>query len=82
MKSKTVRLDPERIRTSINNAGSREIMDILDEYGARTDLTEETEIYDREQRKTVKIDAKLEELFKDDPKALEVLGKKKGFFDF
>ena len=55
---------------------------ILLKYGARTDLTEETEIYDREQRKTVKIDAKLEELFKDDPKALEVLGKKKGFFDF
>ena len=41
MKSKTVRLDPERIRTSINNAGSREIMDILDEYGARTDVTDE-----------------------------------------
>ena len=55
---------------------------ILLKYGARTDLTEETEIYDREQRKTVKIDAKLEELFKDDPKALEVLKSGKGFLNF
>ena len=55
---------------------------ILLKYGARTDLTEETEIYDRKQGKRVKIDAGLEELFKHDPKALEVLKSGKGFLNF
>ena len=55
---------------------------VLLKYGARTDLTEETEIYDRKQGKRVKIDAGLEELFKNDPEALKVLGEKKNFFDF
>ena len=59
---------------------------VLLKYGARTDLTEETEIYDRKQGKRVKIDAGLEELFKNDPEALKVLGarpeEEKGFFDF
>ncbi len=55
---------------------------VLLKYGARTDLTEETEIYDRKQGKRVKIDAGLEELFKNDPEALKVLRSGKGFFDF
>ena len=54
---------------------------VLLKYGARTDLTEETEIYDRKQGKRVKVDAGLEELFKNDPEALKVLGEKKNFFD-
>jgi len=62
--------------------GHYETAKLLLKYGARTDVTGEKTVFDREQGKSVKIDAKLEELFKDDPKALEVLGKKKGFFDF
>ncbi len=59
---------------------------LLLKYGARTDVTDEKTVFDREQGKSVKIDAGLEELFKNDPEALKVLGtkpeKEKGFFDF
>ncbi|MBQ7731156.1 MAG: ankyrin repeat domain-containing protein [Lentisphaeria bacterium] len=54
---------------------------LLLKYGARTDVTDEKTVFDREQGKSVKIDAGLEELFKNDPEALKVLGAKKGFFD-
>ena len=54
---------------------------LLLKYGARTDVTDEKTVFDREQGKSVKIDAGLEELFKNDPEALEVLKSGKGFFD-
>ena len=54
---------------------------LLLKYGARTDVTDEKTVFDREQGKSVKIDAGLEELFKNDPEALKVLKSGKGFFD-
>ena len=55
---------------------------VLLKYGARTDLTEETDIYDSKQGKRVKVDAGFEELFKHDPEALKILRSGKSFFDF
>ena len=46
---------------------------LLLKYGARTDVTDEKTVFDREQGKSVKIDAGLEEIFKNDPEALKVL---------
>ena len=59
---------------------------VLLKYGARTDVTAEKTVFDPKQGKSVKIDAGLKEIFKNDPEALKVLGvepeKEKGFFDF
>ncbi len=55
---------------------------LLLKYGARTDVTAEKTVFDLKQGKSVKIDAGLEELFKNDPEALKVLRSGKSFFDF
>ena len=59
---------------------------VLLKNGARTDVTQEKTVFDPKQGKSVKIDAGLKEIFKNDPEALKVLGaepeKEKGFFEF
>jgi len=66
--------------------GHYETAKLLLKYGARTDVTAEKTVFDLKQGKSVKIDAGLKEIFKNDPEALKVLGaeqkQEKGFFDF
>ena len=68
------------------SCGEYESAKVLLKYGARTDVTAEKTVFDPKQGKSVKIDAGLKEIFKNDPEALKVLGakpeKEKGFFDF
>ena len=55
---------------------------VLLKYGARTDVTVQRRAHDSKQKETVLIDVGLEEVFKNNPKALEVLRSGKSFFDF
>ncbi len=66
--------------------GQYDTAKVLLQYGARTDVTQEKTVFDQKQGKSVKIDAGLKEIFKNDPEALKVLGaepeQEKGFFEF
>ena len=61
------------------NEHNYETAKVLLKYGARTDIKGRKRVY--EQGKHVYKDVGLEEIFEDDPKALEVLKSGKGFFD-
>ena len=62
--------------------GQYDTAKVLLQYGARTDVTQEKTVFDPKQGKSVKIDAGLEEIFRNDPEALKVLRSGKSFFDF
>ncbi len=64
------------------SCGEYETAKVLLKYGARTDVTVQRRAHDSKQKETVLIDVGLEEVFKNNPKALEVLRSGKNFFDF
>lgn len=55
---------------------------ILLKYGARTDVTQKQNVWDKSTQTVIKKDLGLNEIFQGDPEAMKVLGVKKGFFSF
>ena len=64
------------------SCGEYETAKVLLKYGARTDVTVQRRAHDSKQKETVLIDVGLEEIFKNNSRALEVLRSGKSFFDF
>ena len=64
------------------SCGEYESAKVLLKYGARTDVTVQRRSRDSKQKDPVLIDVGLEEIFKNNSRALEVLRSGKSFFDF
>ncbi len=64
------------------SCGEYETAKVLLKYGARTDVTVQRRSRDSKQKDPVLIDVGLEEIFKNNSRALEVLRSGKSFFDF